>query len=101
MNKNKTIILFTVLVAILFITVPTIWNIYQNHSNRLYEVATKKILESAENCFYDDVCKGNQITIGALKKNGYLTSDVVNPKTRTYFDDSLTLIHENFQVRFA
>lgn len=101
MNKNKTILLFTVFVSVLFITVPTIWKIYQNHANRLYEVATKKIIESAENCFFDDICHGTQITIGVLKKTGYLKADVVNPKTKTYFEDSLVLIYENFQVRFA
>jgi len=101
MSKNKTVLLLTIIASLLIITLPTILQIYQNHNNRLLQVATKKILESAESCFYDDVCQGNEITIGDLRDNGYLESDVVNPKTKKYFAEDTLLIYEEYHVHFA
>lgn len=98
MNKNKTVFLLTVIASLLIIALPTIIKIYQGHQARLYEVATKKILESAEECFRDQICTGNKVTVLELKEAGYLKGDVVNPKTRTYFEDSMVLYVQDFKA---
>lgn len=99
MSRNKIIFWLTLFAAILILALPTFLNIIKNHQDRLYQVATKKIIESAESCFYDDVCEGTTITIGELKKKGYLKEDVVNPKTKMYFEESVELILDNFHVQ--
>lgn len=98
MNQNKPIVILTSIAAVLIITLPTIFKIYNRHQERLYEVATKKITESAEDCFRAQVCSGHEITIGELKNTGYLETDIVNPKTKTYFDESTVLQEENLIV---
>lgn len=100
MNKNKIILFLTFIGAILIIVLPTTIKIYQNHMERLYEVATKKILESAEECYQKQICTEPKITIGDLKEKGFLKEDVVNPKTKQVFDDSMFLEEKNFKVTF-
>lgn len=95
MNKNKAIISLTIIASILIITLPTIIKIYHNHEERLYLVATKKIIESAKNCYYDQICHSNTITVQELKNTGYLETDIVNPKTKTYFSETTTIKLEN------
>ncbi len=100
MNKNKLILSFTFFGTILILVLPTTIKIYQNHMDRIYEVATKKILESAEECYQNNVCIDSKITIGDLKEKGFLKEDVVNPRTKQVFDDSILLQEENFKVSF-
>jgi len=100
-NKNKTILSITICTAILMIFVPTIIKISKNHQEKLMIVATKKLIESAERCYYDGVCVMNQMTLGQLKNTGYLTGDVVNPETKTYFENDLLFVYEENHVRIA
>lgn len=99
-KKNKLILLLTVIGALLIIALPTIFKIYQGYESRSYEVAARIILESASDCYRDGVCTKEQMTIGDLKKTGYLKEDVINPRTKTYFDESLILVERNFEVSF-
>lgn len=100
MNKNKSIITLTLIAAVIIIALPTTIKIYINHENKLYEVATKKIIESAEDCFKEGICKNHKTTIKELKEKGYLKENIVNPKSKTYFEDEIVLVEENFKVSF-
>ena len=100
MSRNKIIFWLTLFAAILIIALPTFLNIVKNHQDRLYEVATKKLFESAESCFFDDVCEGTVVTLEELKNKGYLEQDIVNPQTKMYFEDTLVLVFENYRVQF-
>ncbi len=97
MSNVKASFWLTVLASLVIIGLPTILKITKNHEERMYLVATKKIIESAETCFYNDECLQDEITIGELKQKGYLL-DVINPQTKTYFEDDLVLIWENNHV---
>lgn len=100
MNQNKTIITLTIIAAVIMIALPTILKIYNHHEARLYEVATKKIIESAEECYRNQICKDHEITIRELKNTGYLETDIVNPKTKTFFDENIILEEHNLTVTF-
>lgn len=100
MSKNKSIITLTIIAALIIIALPTTIKIHINHENKLYEVAAKKIMESAEDCFKDGICKNHKTTIKELKEKGYLKENIVNPKSKTYFEDEIVLIEENFEVTF-
>lgn len=100
MSKNKFVLLLTVIAIILIVALPTIFKIYQRHEARMYEVASRKILEKAEECYRDQICQNKTMTIEELKKTGYLKTDVVNPRTKTYFDLNLVMQEENFKVTF-
>ncbi len=99
MNRNKMVLQLTVIGAVLIIALPTLIKIYEGHQNRLYEVATKQIKESALACFQNFDCE-NSITLGDLKEKGYLGMDVVNPKTKTYFPDDLIIVNNHYTVSF-
>ncbi len=100
-TKNKLVLSFTILASILMIFVPTVIKIAEDHDEKLMLVATKKLIESAESCYYDGVCTSNQMTLSQLLRTGYLKSNVVNPKTKTYFDDDLLFVYEENHVRIA
>lgn len=100
MSKNKIIAFVTVIAAILIVVLPTIFKIYQGYEERTFQVAAKKILESASDCYKDGVCINQIMTIDELKKTGYLKEDVINPRTRTYFEGSLKMIEKDFEVTF-
>lgn len=100
MNRNKLIISLTILASLLMIALPTILKIYERHEERLLLVSEKKIIESAENCFRTSSCQNHQTTIKELKEKGFLEENIVNPKTKTYYDDNTTLIEEHFSVSF-
>lgn len=99
-NKNKTILFLTVIATILIVALPTILKISERHDERMYIAASRKVLESAETCYRDQVCKEKQMTIGDLKKIGYLKEEVVNPRTKTYFEDNMIMVEDNFHVTF-
>lgn len=99
MNKNITIIFLTGIASILIIGLPTVLKIHNAHEERLYEVATKKIIESAELCYREQICIKEEMTLKELQATGYLEENIINPKTKTYFDENLKLIEENFQVK--
>lgn len=98
MNEKKAVLFLTMIATIVIVVLPTIFQIYQRHVERLYEVALREVLESAEECYRNQVCTKHEMTILELKNTGYLKSDIVNPKTKTYFDENLILVEENFQV---
>lgn len=99
MSQNKIVFWITILASLVIIALPTTLKIVEHHQEKLYLVATKKIFESALDCFYEDVCS-EDITIGELKNSGYLKEDVVNPKTKMFFSNDLVLVYENNQFQF-
>lgn len=99
MNEKKMVLFLTMIATIAIVVFPTIFQIYQRHEERLYEVALKELLERAEACYRDQVCKKHEMTIRELNQTNYSVANIVNPKTKTYFDESLILVEEQFQVK--
>ena len=62
----------------------------QKNTERKTLVATKAIIEGAESCYYDNVCK-EEITLGELITLGY-AKDTVNPKTNLYYSHDSKII---------
>ncbi len=100
MSKNKFIVCIFLLASVLMILIPTVYHVLALREEHRYLVAAKVILESAEDCFYDQACVGNSVTLQELKNKGYYKNEVVNPKTRMYFPLDLKILYDSYQARF-
>ena len=81
MEKKNKILLIIFIMLITAIVVISVFKVYKRHIDNLYKVVEKKITESAKECFIDQVCTGEETTLGELIKNKYLTTQV-NPVTK-------------------
>ncbi len=100
MNRNKIVLCLTLIAICLLTFIPTLSEVLHTRQERMWKVATKQILEQAENCYYDGVCKDKEITLQTLQEKGYYDSLIVNPKTKTYFDLSLVIVYEDYHAHF-
>ncbi len=97
MNKNKIIIYCTVLFLILLISVPSIVKTIKKHNERLMNVVTKKIVETAKNCYYNESCINNEITLKELYEKTDL-EEMINPLTKKiYNEESYVIVSEEFR----
>ena len=84
--NNKTAILITILIIVFSSIALTLWKVSNRHLERTVLVVQKRIIESALDCFNDDVCLNDKVTLGELIKKGYLSKEI-NPVTKTYYSN--------------
>jgi hypothetical protein len=96
-QRNKKLIWFTVLIAIFIIVIGTVYKVYKNHIEHEYEVVEKKISENAKKCFLEEICTGNETTLGFLISSGYLDKQI-NPITKEYVDEALVITFDGEKV---
>jgi len=97
MNKNKIIFYVTIAIILLLIAIPSIIKTINTHNNRLIEATTKKIVEAAKNCYYNESCINDTITLQELYEKTDL-KDLVNPITKKkYNTDSYVDVKNNFE----
>ena len=87
MELNKVVIFLSILAIGILIIVPTMTKVNNSHLDKSYLVATKKITESAEKCYYEKKCLNTKITIKELIEKGYMEA-LVNPRTEEYFKNT-------------
>ena len=93
MNINKIIIYITVIASVIMIAFPTLYKVIKDNHNKLYIVNHKYIIEAAENCYYNDDCKNNKITLKELYDKKYLEKGITDPVTKElYSEDSYVLL---------
>ncbi len=85
MNTNKITIIGTVIVIILLIFIPTIYEVHKNYQNNLYKVVEEKIIEAAKRCYLDNVCTDEETNLDFLYEHQYLEM-VSNPVTKEYYN---------------
>jgi len=97
MNKNKIIFYVTIAIILLLIAITSIIKTINTHNNRLIEATTKKIVEAAKNCYYNESCINDTITLQELYEKTDL-KDLVNPITKKkYNTDSYVDVKNNFE----
>jgi len=94
MIPNKTIFFLTLIAILLIIAIPTINTVNQIHVERLLKVESLKIKERALNCFMENECKEENITLKELIEKNYITRGI-DPRTDEYFKDDVYVIIEN------
>lgn len=83
--RNTKFIIFTILFAILMISGYTVFKIQKRHLELSILVTERRILEGAEQCFYEDKCSGSTFSLEMLINLGYV-KDEVNPVTKLYYN---------------
>ena len=96
MNKNRIIAYVAILLLILLISIPSVIKTINKHNERLVGVTTGKIVEQAKNCYYNESCVGDKITLAELyEKTGLL--ELTNPITKKVYDpESYVDVTNNF-----
>lgn len=96
MNTNKIVIYVTLIFSLLVIGIPTFYKVTKNHHSNLELVTQKQILEAAQNCFYEQKCPNDKITLKELYNQKYLVDEVIDPLTKIVYDyNSYVLVDEN------
>lgn len=97
MHKNKIIIYGTILIIILLISIPSTIKTVKKHNDRLESVVEKKIIETAQNCYYNDSCVNETITLAELYEKMNL-EEMTNPITKQiYNENSYVDVKDNFK----
>lgn len=89
-KKSKYLIFFMLIIIFMTIVIGTIIKVYSNHKENLYRVVEQKISETAKSCFIDEICTGNETTLGFLIQNGYIDPQL-NPITKEYLSEDLII----------
>lgn len=105
MNKKgftliELLAVIAVLAIVALIAVPAVNRALRSGENSAYEDQVSAIITGArswsadEKHFYELPAKGESksVTLGELKKDGYVDSDIKNPKTGELFDDNCTKV---------
>lgn len=97
MTKNKTIIYITLIILISIIVIASFLKVGKIHDERMLEVTTKKIVDSAKKCYYNNSCINDKITLQELYEKMGLQVQT-NPITKqVYNENSYVLVSENFK----
>ncbi len=94
---NKKWIYTTTLLLILLIAIPSTYKVVHRHNERMLRNVTKKIEETAKDCYYNNSCIEDKITLGEIyEKTGLQTMS--NPITKkVYSEESYVDVNNNFQ----
>jgi hypothetical protein len=97
MNKNKTIIYVTIIVVILLIGIPSTIKVINNHNEKLKRVVINEIVRYAKDCYYNESCIDDKITLEELYDKTDL-EEQINPVTKMKYNvDSYVLVSEDFK----
>ena len=96
MSKNRIILYITILLIILIISVPSAIKTINRHNERLIGVAIGEIVEKAKNCYYNESCVGDRITLAELYEKTDLV-ELTNPITKKIYNpESYVDVNDNF-----
>ena len=85
MEKNKVWIYGTILICIGIIAVPSTYKVIKRHNERLLENTIKKIVEAAKDCYYNNSCIEDEITLEELYEKEGLPQ-MFNPVTKKIYN---------------
>ncbi len=96
MKKNKICIYITVLASFLMIALPTTYKVVKKHNERLLINTVETIVEAAKDCYYNDSCINDEITLEELYEKTSLTT-MSNPITKKIYNpSSYVSVKDNF-----
>lgn len=97
MGKNRICIYVTCLIVVLLIAIPSTYKVVKKHNERLLKNTTQKIVDAAKDCYYNNSCVNNEITLEELYEKVGLTK-MYDPITkRIYNEKSYVNVEENFK----
>ena len=93
---NKKCIYITILLLIGLIAIPSTYKVVHTHNERLVKNTTKKIEEAAKNCYYNNSCIEEKITLAEIYEKTGL-QPMSNPLTKKiYSENSYVDVTSNF-----
>ncbi len=84
---NKKIIFLTFIIIIFLIGSLTTYKVIKKHQDNMLLVSKKYIEEKAKECYLDQKCSSNKITLEELYQNSYLAKQA-NPITKEYYPEN-------------
>ncbi|MBE6155199.1 MAG: hypothetical protein E7164_00375 [Firmicutes bacterium] len=88
MNINKIVIYLTIISIVIIVGCPTFYKVIKENHRRLYLVTNKLIIEEAQRCYNQGVCKTNKVTLKMLYDEKYITEKVIDPVTKIVYDEN-------------
>ena len=97
MNRNKTIVYVTILILMAIISIPSTYKVIKKRNDRMLTNTTKKIIEAAKDCYYNESCVEDKITLKEIYEKTSLNT-MSNPITKKiYNEDSYVDVESNFE----
>ena len=66
----------------------------------MYKVVEEKIIKYAQDCYYDDICQDDKITLKFLYDNYHLEK-ITDPVTKEYYNENSFVQRENLNFTFV
>lgn len=87
----------TFLISVVSITITVFYKVKKEHLDLNVLVTERRILEGAQNCYYEDRCFDGQVTLKELLEMGYIKEEV-NPSTKMYYshDSYVEIAHNTY-----
>jgi hypothetical protein len=97
MNKNKVILYVTIIILVFLISIPTTIKVMNKHNEYLTSVVVEEIVWAAKDCYYNESCVDDEITLKELYEKTSL-EEQTNPVTKKkYNETSFVLVSDNFK----
>lgn len=97
MSKNRVWIYSTVVIIALLIAVPSTYKVVTKHNERMLKNTLQKIVETAKDCYYNNSCVNEEITLEELYEKTGLT-EMYNPVTKKIYNEkSYVSVKEDFK----
>lgn len=97
MSKNKIWIYMTSLIVVLLIGIPSTYKVIKKHNERMLKNTTQKIVEAAKDCYYNDSCVTEEITLEEIYEKTGLP-EMYNPVTKKIYNEkSYVSVKEDFK----
>jgi len=86
MNTNRITVIGSIVAIILLISIPTVYKVIKNHQSHLIKVVEDKIISAAKECYYEEKCIEDKITLKDLYSLNYLEK-MSNPISKEYYNE--------------
>lgn len=97
MGNNKIWVYGTCLILLLLIGIPSTYKVITKHNERMLKYTTQKIVEAAKDCYYNNSCVKEQITLEEIyEKTGLV--EMHNPVSKKIYNkNSYVSVKDNFK----
>lgn len=86
MNTNKITVIFSIIIIVLLISIPTAYKVIKNHHKNLIRTTESRIIEAAKKCYFEEKCTEDKIYLKDLYALEYLDK-ISNPLTKEYYNE--------------
>ena len=98
--KNCNVIILTIFIILGMISIPTIYKIFNKHSEDALQVVKEEFIFASKKCYWHDDCE-KIVYLKDLYEKEYLEERLTNPKNKKYYSEESYVNLETMEVNLV